>query len=509
VTTATTGQRASVETPWQRLDKRMLAVHPLTGLVRFLPIAVILLLTGRGDATRLWTPLGIAVLLVLVGVIRWRTTRYRVTAERVELHSGWVFRQRRSVPRDRIRTVDLTAKLLHRVFGVTVVQIAAASGSGADGPGLTLDAVSKAEADRLRRELLDRPHDAPPAPVPVEELARIDWSWLRFAPLTFSSIAGIGAVGAALFNFFGDLGIDPRDLRPVDDASDRLAAAPLWLAIGVIGAILLVVAVVGALLLYGERWYDYRLTHEPTADGGTLRVKRGLLTRRSLSVDEQRLRGAEVVEPLLLRAGRGAQCRALATGLSRDTQGGALQPPAPLAEAHRVASVVLRADPVATTLAPLRRHPRSALQRRMARALVPAGAVVAAAFITGWVLTLPWLGPLSLAALPVAALLGLDRYRNLGHQLTAHHLVTRQGSVQRRTVALQRVGIVGWTFRQSIFQRRAGLVTVEATTAAGAGGYVVLDVAAADGVALADAAVPDLITPFLAADPSRSAPTPR
>jgi putative membrane protein len=481
-----------VETPWQRLDKRMLAVHPLTGLVRFLPLAVILLLTGRGDATRLWTPLGIAVLLVLVGVIRWRATRYRVTTERVELHSGWVFRQRRSVPRDRIRTVDLTAKLVHRIFGVSVVQIAAASGSATDSPGLTLDAVSKAEADRLRRELLDRPHEAPPAPAPVEELARIDWSWLRFAPLTFSSIAGIGAVGAAVFNLFGDLGIDPRDLRPVDDARERLAAAPLWLAIGVLGAILLVVAVVGALLLYGERWYDYRLTREPTIDGGTLRVKRGLLTRRSLSVDEQRLRGAEVVEPLLLRAGRGAQCRALATGLSRDTQGGALQPPAPWAEAHRVASVVLRADPVATTLAPLRRHPRSALQRRMVRALVPAGGVVVAACMAEWVLPLPWLGPLSLAALPVAALLGVDRYRNLGHQLTTHHLVTRQGSVQRRTVALQRVGIVGWTFRQSIFQRRAGLVTAEAVTAAGRGGYPVLDAASGDAVALADGVTPEL-----------------
>jgi putative membrane protein len=105
----------------------------------------------------------------------------------------------------------------------------------------------------------------------------------------------------------------------------------------------------------------------------------------------------------------------------------------------------------------------------------------------------------SLLLLPLAALVALDRYRNLGHELTARYLVSRHGSVQRRTVALQRAGVIGWTFRQSIFQRRAGLVAVEAITAAGAGGYQVLDVAAADGVALADAAVPHLLTPFLAA----------
>jgi putative membrane protein len=69
--------------------------------------------------------------------------------------------------------------------------------------------------------------------------------------------------------------------------------------------------------------------------------------------------------------------------------------------------------------------------------------------------------------------------------------------VQRRTIALQRAGVIGWTFRQSVFQRRAGLVEVVAVTAAGAGGYTVLDVSAPDGVALADATTPHLLTPFL------------
>jgi putative membrane protein len=512
--------------PWRRLDKRMLAVTPLSGAVRLLPVAVVLLLTGQGDTVgRLWVPLGIALTLVLAGVVRWRTTQYRITADRVELHTGWLRRQRRSVPRDRIRTVDLTAKLVHRMFGLSVVQVGAASGSSSESSGLSLDAVSKAEGDRLRRELLDRSAtiavDRPVAPpahegasasesmsqrlreAPAErqrgravELARLRWSWLRFAPLTFSSIAGIGAVFAAVYNLFDDLGVDPRDVPAVDDAADRLTAAPIWLGVAVVGGALLVVAVIGALLLFAERWYGYRLTREATAEGGALRVRRGLLTRRSLSVSEQRLRGAEVVEPLLLRAGRGGQTRALATGLSRDAQGGVLQPPAPWAEAHRVASVALREHPEMTTLAPLLRHPRAALRRRLTRAVLPAVALVVIAFAVGLAVPVPWLGPASLALLPVALLLALDRYRNLGHQLTARYLVTRQGSVQRRTVALQRTGVIGWTFRQSVFQRRAGLVEVEAVTAAGAGGYTVLDVAASDGVALADATTPDLLTRF-------------
>jgi putative membrane protein len=122
--------------------------------------------------------------------------------------------------------------------------------------------------------------------------------------------------------------------------------------------------------------------------------------------------------------------------------------------------------------------------------------VAAAAFGAGALLDVSWLGPLALAMVPVAALVGWDRYRNLGHQLTAGFLVSRSGSLVRRTVALQRGGVIGWTFRQTIFQRRAGLVSLEAVTAAGRGGYTITDVAAADAVDLADAAVPDLLTPF-------------
>jgi putative membrane protein len=164
-----------------------------------------------------------------------------------------------------------------------------------------------------------------------------------------------------------------------------------------------------------------------------------------------------------------------------------------------VASAALREQPHEITLVTLRKHPSAALQRRMTRALVPTAVLVAAVFVAGS--AVPFFAGLavpSLLLLPLAALVAIDRFRNLGHELTARYLVSRQGSIQRRTVALQRAGVIGWTFRQSIFQRRSGLVTLEAITAAGAGGYQVLDVAAADGVALADASLPHLLTPFLA-----------
>jgi putative membrane protein len=416
--------------------------------------------------------------------------------------------------------VDLTAKLMHRLFGLAVVQVSAAAAATAGAGGLHLDAVSKDEAERLRRQLLDRsPAAVPdaatetgatgatgatgePAETPAgEELARLDWSWLRYAPLTFSSLAGVGAIIGTVFNLVDDLGIDPRSIDAVGSTADRLAAAPIWIGLGVVALVVLTLIVLGSLLMFAERWYDFRLTREPDE---TLRVRRGLLTSRSLSVSEQRLRGAELTEPILLRLGRGAQTQAVSTGLA----GGALLPPAPRAEAHRVASTALRTPATEITRAALHRHPRAALGRRLVRSVLPGAVLAGAAIGVDALLDVPWLGPLGVAVLVASVLVGVDRYRNLGHRLTDRYLVTRNGSLVRRTVALQRTGVIGWTVRQTLFQRRAGLVTVEAVTAAGSGGYSVVDIAATDAVELADAAVPGLLTPFRSAPATPAAPPP-
>jgi putative membrane protein len=104
-------------------------------------------------------------------------------------------------------------------------------------------------------------------------------------------------------------------------------------------------------------------------------------------------------------------------------------------------------------------------------------------------------------ALPVLSVpLAINRYRNLGHALTPKYLVSRSGSFDRRTVALQRDGIIGWKVRRSFFQRRVGLITLLATTSAGRGAYHVLDVSETDGLRLAEDTVPGLLAPFLVED---------
>ncbi|WP_405418802.1 PH domain-containing protein [Pseudonocardia alni] len=525
------------EVGWRRLPGRMLLVGPATALLRLAPALVVLVLfgAGSGNSTQVWIAGAAVVVAVAVGVVRWRTTRYRITDERVELHSGLLNRQRRSVPRDRIRTVDLTAPLLHRLVGLSVVKVG--SGQSGSDAGLDLDAVTTDEAERLRRELLARPAPARgPAAVaggtgadrarvegdgadgngadgdaaagdgtagPADhvdpagaELDRIRWSSLRFAPLTVSSLAAIGALAGAGWNVLNETGLDPRSLPGADAVAGELSAAPVWATVLVAVGLLLLVMVAGSIVLFVERWWDYRLSREPD---GTLRVRRGLLTKRSLSVSEQRLRGVTVSEPLLVRAlGGGAQAGALTVGLAgedKDSGGGALGPPVRRAHAHAVAATAARATGPVTD-GPLRAHPARARTRRLVRAVGPALVPAVALGVVAWFDAAVWPVVVGVALVVVAVPLALDRYRALGHRLDERYLVARHGSLLRTTTALRRDGVIGWRVRQSLFQRRAGVLTLEATTAAGGGAVQVLDLDPADAVALMAAVTPDAVAPF-------------
>jgi putative membrane protein len=79
--------------------------------------------------------------------------------------------------------------------------------------------------------------------------------------------------------------------------------------------------------------------------------------------------------------------------------------------------------------------------------------------------------------------------------------VTRTGSLARRRCIIATDAIIGWRIHQTWFQRRAGLMTLTATTAAGQQHYSLRDVPVAEGLAVAAAATAELIGPFQLVSP--------
>ncbi|WP_086819739.1 PH domain-containing protein [Allokutzneria sp. NRRL B-24872] len=505
------------DTEWHRLNPKVMIADPLNEIASVLGVLVLILVVRGRFELEFWetaVALGVSGSLIAYAMVRWLTTRYRVTAKHVELHTGWLVKKHRQVARDRLRTVDLKASVPHRLVGLSVVRLGTGRQDSGTEDELTLNAITKAQAEALRLTLLRRevapqqqeersePSTEDTGVTPVTLLSKMDPKWLRFAPLTLFGVIAVGTLFGGAAAIARQIKVDLFHIGPVQAVVDWFTTTSLLTTIPVVVAGALVLSSIAGIVVYVISYWNYELSRE---EHGSLLVRYGLLEVRSVSIEQKRMRGAKVEEPLLLRTGKGAKCSAIATGLGTGEGSGMLLPQAPRAEAHRVAAEALQLA-VSPTTAALTSHPRAALIRRLFRATVPV--LVLAAILGGLRIYLsfpdwPWIAALCL--LPVSLLLGVDRYRNLGHTFTHdEHLVSRSGSLIRQTVALHRNGIIGWKVTRSIFQRRAGLVTLHATTGASTGraeaengAYSVEDLGESDALALAEAALPGLLTPFL------------
>jgi putative membrane protein len=478
---------------WQRLDPRMLLVHPIREVLRFLPAIVVIALGSAASGGEKWQLIGVAIPVAL-GLMRYLTTSFRISGGRIELKRGLLNRHVLSTPIDRVRTVDLTSSPIHRLLGLTKVRIGTGTASSSDEDRVDLDGLPLDRARELRVELLQRSTAdekvAATAAAPVTVVVSFDPAWLRFAPLT-----GGGVVIAA-----AALGAGSQLLQTVGSWEwfnpDNVDAPGLSLAVLIPLLVLALLVVVSVLAIggYAVTNWGFRLTRDRV--GATLHLSRGLFTTRETTIDDDRLAGVTFSEPLGLRLAHGARLSAIVTGLGRGQQGSSvLVPPAPRSVVERVAGEVL--DTSEPLSAPLTRHGSRAARRRWTRALVPA-LVLAAAVATPVALNGPWWLLFGVLALPVAALLAWDRVRSLGHTLVEGYLVACSGSLVRRRRILEVEHLIGWNLRATWFQRRAGLTTLVATTAGGNQAVEVLDVPEEEAVRVAYEALPELVAQFQA-----------
>ncbi|WP_137874795.1 PH domain-containing protein [Rhodococcus sp. Q] len=482
---------AEQEQPWLRLDKRMLLVHPVDEAVKLLPVLLISLVVGTQSGNHYWGLIALSV-LVAYAIARWFTTSYRIGPVHVQLRTGVFQRKVLSVPRNRIRSVDVEAGLLHRVLGLSVVRIG--TGQRAEKPGesarFELNALDARLVPALREALLfthgatDSPEASDPTQAPRGvEIAHWSPSWVRYAPLSTTGVLTVAAAIGLVFQY--GLGQRVADSDTISEGLDVLrgwgVAAAVTIGVVALVAIASALACVRYLLTFGN------LT--VTDDGRVLHVSHGLLRTRQTTLDRARLRGTSLREPLLLRLAGAARLDAVMTGVSADQRfSSLLLPQAPRPEVQRVESLVLRSRDAT----PLHSHGPAAQRRRYSRALLPVVVLAAAVGVADTAgAPIGWQVWTAVAILAVAAgLLAHDRYRGLGHATPPGRLVTRHGSLDRGRHTVDADGIVAWTVRQTFFQRRAGVATVIAATPAGTGHYDVLDLPAQEAWSLVETVTP-------------------
>ncbi|MDS1268817.1 PH domain-containing protein [Lipingzhangella sp. LS1_29] len=525
----------------RRLSPRILVTEPVRYLRTLFPFVIVALIFGTTNPMVLTGAVLAIVGFLVSGFVTWQTVRYQVTSEHLEIHRGLVNRSKRTIPLERIRGVDVTSTLLHRIFGLAVVRVEAAAGGGHSEEG-TLDAIDVGEAERLRDELLRRraelrgqthEHQGPQSTsdaalasgastpgatdhtdttvepdAPTEEdlpqhstSTRVHFvlpaRWYLFGALSLGYLLTPFVVLATLLGFAGQVARDARlasdvDVQSVADwIAESSAATILWAVVGGI-AVLLVLMPAFAVVSYAVNNWSFTLWRR----GVSLVAERGLFTRHSVTLELRRVRGYEILDSPLERWASTAALRAIVTGLGDAATRATLLPIVRRSTLHRVVSSALtpfRGELVA--------HPPAARSRRLFRAVTPFVVLAGIA----WALGQYWFAVTALVLALASVPLGIDRYRALGHGYDGHHVSVRSGSLSRTQAVIERPAIIGWRWNQSLFQRRVGLATLEVSVGAGSGGYSALDMNFADSVRFVSEVTPDMVRPFLV-DTSPSGP---
>ena len=256
-------------------------LHPLTPFARGWAAMVGATVVLGQDAVREADLLQIGLILLAViaaglafGLWTWWFTRYTIEGDDLRVDSGLLFRRSRHIRLSRLQAIDVVQPLIARLLGLAELRLEMAGGGAAEG---RLAYLAEDKATALRAELLARAAgvrpDAPTAPEHV--LVRVPVSAVLTSLLltVWVPIVVIGGAG-------------------------------LLVAAIVLREPALVVPMIPVLIAFGslawrelEGAFDFTVAESP--DG--LRLRHGLLSRRSQTVPPGRVQALRIVQPYLWR----------------------------------------------------------------------------------------------------------------------------------------------------------------------------------------------------------------
>jgi putative membrane protein len=415
--------------------------------------AVVVLIAGGGQSLGFGFVLALIGLVVALaaGYVRWSHTTYWVSGRALHFRTGVLSPDDTSIPLGRIQAIDAIQGPIQRLFGVQALHVQTAGG-GSEG-----EIVLRAVTDEDGRQLRAVVGLADPVALDLPE-----WR-LRAGPLLVAALTApqlgvllplVGALAAGADNLLSNNGGERLlDELPHDAGGIAVLAA-------VAAGATLVVSVLGGIVAFA----GFTLVR----DDDRLRIRRGLLQRRTASLPLARVHAVDVVEGVLRRPFGLASVRIETAGYRKEHA--AAQTVLPLVRTRDVPRLLAELIPALAVdgrSEPLSRPPGRARRRY---ALPPA----LAAALLGVALTLElheaWPAIPALAVAGTAE--GLLRHRAAGWRDDGRHLVIRGRVFARRTLIARADRLQEHGTSASLLQRSARLADFQAAVGSGRTGRV-------------------------------------
>lgn len=386
----------------------------------------------------------ILVVLAVVGLfgwLMWRFAKFRVADGQIEFRKGWLFREHRQVPLERVQAIEISRPLLAQLTGLSQVIVQSAGGGDSQ---LKLAFLGSGRADEVRHELLELAgrEDAGPSPTdtvaedstaepgtpsPVaaarprigtdegREVLRVPNSRLFVATILHGGTIFLGVLA---------LLVGSVALAAYGTKFEALTGAAIALpAFGPI-AFGIVVNRASELLKHG----NFHL-----ADTGTsVRIQHGLTDKRTTTVPLHRIQAVGMVQPLWWRPLGWWRVKVNVAGIAHDPSGNSDNETTvlPVGTLDQALDVLTLLDPVLS----------EADLRRAALGDGEAG---------GWTLVSPR-----------ARKFDVLSWRRSGFAVSSHSVMVRSGRLSRRVSVMPHARVQSLSLSQGPWDRRLDLAGV-------------------------------------------------
>ncbi|MDR0140235.1 PH domain-containing protein [Metabacillus idriensis] len=407
--------------------------------------------------------IGLAVILIamiIYSIISWMKYTYRIEDNELRIEFGLFIKKKRYIPIERIQSINESAGIIQQIFGLVKLQLETAGG-GAEAEAV-LTAVTKEEARRIHSVLAERKkeldHDE------IIETVKEEKTYLTYKigakelMVAASTSSGIGVVLSAAFAFFSQF----DELIPFDDIIDRFSilsnASITVYAILVFIAFFIawILSIIGVCLKFA----NFTVVKKEK----DLVISRGLFEKHQLTIPLERIQAMKISENLIRQPlGYATVHIVSAGGSAKDENVSAVL--FPLIKKTKIKQILTEFTPDFSLADQLNPLPKRA---RRGYVLVYTIPFLVISCILSYFLQ-PW-GYLALLTVPAGLLIGLASFKDAGWAIHAEQLTLSSRNLVRSTFIVKRKRIQVIEARQSFFQRRLDLASIQSSTTSGLGG---------------------------------------
>ncbi len=448
-------------------------LHPIASIIqtakklrsKILPLLALIFTLSRdgidGLIGSLIIALAVIVITLISGILSWLRFTYRLEDNELRIEYGVIFRKKRYIPFERIQSIDLTEGLLQRLFGLVKVQIETAGGGRGDEPEAVLSAISKKEAELIQNHVAAAKNaragaDANQLQQEGQPIFKISSRELILLSITSG---GVGVVFSAVIALLSQLD-DLIPYKRLFGGFEKWAEHNLFL-IAIFVFVGFFVAWIISLIITMLKYADFTVVKKEK----DLIISQGLLERRQITIPLKRIQAIRINESIIRQIIGWGTVLIESAGGSSVNEAGANVTLLPIVRVKQIHSIMAQCLPDYVIPESFTTAPKRARWRYIFRTwyfMVPI-VIAALIFLRIW-------GLLSLIPLILFTLLALAKYKAAGWSMDGQQLSLRYRNIKRTTVLMEKNKIQSLEIRESYFQRKRELSSIDANVKSGAGG---------------------------------------